>query len=507
MGPTIRAGPSMPHLLLLLLLLTAGSAICSAAETAVEAPTTKAKVGYLPIEGAIDGAKAVYFKRNLEDARARGLESLVVHLTTPGGELGAAMEMLNAALDVPRDKPRLIAFVDDHSLSAGSLIAYGHDEILVTSKAMLGDIGVITITDGKIEYLPEKVETVVRTLLRNAAQNRGWDQAKLVKMTARTQELYRFDLPQEGGGAAKQVFVIEDDLGTFLAAHPEVKTEAKVLFLGKDRLLSYTAKEAVDQGMATAMVAGLDAVYARLGVAKADVVDLSPSETEKLSWTLAGFAPLLAAAALLSVFLEFKMPMGGMWLALAAAAGVGFFVCQFYLDLASSIEVVLVILGLGLIVVELFAFPTGGLIAGSGALLVVGGLVLAFMPDASQFAPATDGWGAALTHALVQSLIAVSVLSAGTIIAIQSLPAMALRTGLADAASIDGTSAGAVEAEAATLIGQAGTVRTLLRPGGQVEIAGRPYGAVSENGEFLQPGDAVTVVGARFGELVVRKSA
>lgn len=498
----------MRQLLLLLLLLVAGPSIGAAVETPpVEVPAGTAKVGYLPIEGAIDGAKAVYFKRNLEDARKRGLDSLVVHLTTPGGELGAAMEMLNAALDVPQDKPRLIAFVDDHSLSAGSLIAYGHDEILVTSKAMLGDIGVITMSaDGKIEYLPEKVETVVRTLLRNAAQNRGWDQAKLVKMTARTQDLYRFDLPQEGG-AAKQVFVIEDDLGTFLAAHPEVKAESKVLFLGKDRLLSYTAKEAVDQGMATAMVANLDAVYTRLGVAKADVVDLSPSETEKLSWTLAGFAPLLAAAALLCVFMEFKMPMGGMWLALAAAAGVGFFVCQFYLDLASSIEVVLVILGLGLIVVELFAFPTGGLIAGSGALLVVGGLVLAFMPDASQFAPATDGWGAALTHALVQSLIAVGVLSAGTIVAIQSLPVMALRTGLADAAAIDGTSAGAVETEAAALVGRAGTVRTLLRPGGQVEIAGRPYGAVSENGEFLQPGDGVTVIGARFGELVVRKNA
>jgi membrane-bound ClpP family serine protease len=136
----------------------------------------------------------------------------------------------------------------------------------------------------------------------------------------------------------------------------------------------------------------------------------------------------------------------------------------------------------------------------------VSGLVLAFMPDATQFAPATDGWGAALTHALVQSLIAVGVLSAGTIVAIQSLPAMALRTGLADAAAIDGTSAGAVEAEAATLVGKPGIVRTLLRPGGQVEVAGRPYGAVSENGEFLQPGDAVTVVGARFGELVVRKA-
>jgi membrane-bound ClpP family serine protease len=221
----------MPIVALVLLFLTA--LLAPGADVAGRGPeaasTATPRVGYLPINGAIDQGKAAYFKRALAKAKEQHLTHVVVHLTTPGGELGAGMEMLNACLDTPKDAPRLIAFVDDHSLSAGSLIAYGHDEILVTAKAMLGDIGVITMSsDGKIEYLPEKIETVVRTLLRNAAQNRGWDQAKLVKMTARTQELYRFDL-----GAGKQAYVIEDDLGTWLAAHPEIKGESKVLTLGK----------------------------------------------------------------------------------------------------------------------------------------------------------------------------------------------------------------------------------------------------------------------------------
>ena len=494
-GPLQGSAPSLP------------TATASAAAT---------KVAYLPIDGVIDRRRAVYFKRSLAAAQAAGVTHLVVHFTTPGGELGAGMEMVNAALSVPPNKPRLIAFVDDHSLSAGSLVAYGHDEILVTSQALLGDIGVISQgTDGKIEYQPEKVETVVRSLLRSVAQNRHWDEAKMVKMTARNQSLYRFTVPASATDVAtpgtsppttpptKDIFIIQDDLGTWLADHPDIKSESKVLVLGEDRLLSYTARDAVAQGMATALVADLPAVYTRLGVPADAVLDLSPSPTERTAWALAGFAPLLAALALLLVFLEFKFPMGGMWLVLAAIAGTGFFVCQFYLDLASSLEVVLIVVGLLLIVAEIFVVPFAGLLAGSGALLVVAGLVLSFMPTVSQFNPSTEGWNEMAVSAVWQSLSAIIVLTAGTVLVILALPTLALRTGLADAAAIKGTSAGAIEAEEDTLIGQRGIAHTLLRPGGQVRLAGRILGAVTADGAYIAEGAAVEITAVRYGELVV----
>ena len=493
--------PIVAVVLLLLTALLAPAADLKGATPAVEAAATP-RVGYLPIKGGIDQGKSAYFKRALAEAKEQKLTHVVVHLTTPGGELGAGMEMLNACLDTPKDAPRLIAFVDDHSLSAGSLIAYGHDEILVTAKAMLGDIGVITMSsEGKIEYLPEKVETVVRTLLRNAAQNRGWDQAKLVKMTARTQELYRFDL-----GDGKQAYVIEDDLGTWLAAHPGIKGESKVVTLGKDRLLSYTAREAVDQGMATALVDDLDAAYARLHVARKDVIDLSPSASEEMSWKLASFAPLLIAAAMLFIFLEFKVPAGGLWLIGAGVAGVAFFICQFYLDLANYLEVVLILVGLALIALEFLILPLAGLFAASGGILLVIGLVLAFMPTGIQFQPSAIGWGDSLSHALIQSLLAIGVLTVGFSLMLAALPRIALATGLADAAAIDATSAGEVEVAGARLAGATGTVRTILRPSGQVFVDGASYDAVSEDGAFIEPGEAIVVTGARHGGLVVRKA-
>jgi membrane-bound serine protease (ClpP class) len=268
---------------------------------------------------------------------------VVVHLTTDGGRLDSAMEMLRKALKT--DATKLVAYIDNRAYSAGALISYGCDRIYMTADAYIGDIGVITVSaEGKIEYLPEKIESPVRALLRQAAQHNGWDEAKLQKMTARNQDLLRFTLP---GG--KQAFVIEDDLPKFLADHQGMRKEDGVLILGKDRLLTYTAKEAVAEGMATALAKDLDDVYRQLGADPAQVQKFEPTRNERIAETLGGWAPLLAALAVLFLVLEFKMGGNGLFLVLAGIAGALFLFCQFYLDLAGAPELILILVGIAAI--------------------------------------------------------------------------------------------------------------------------------------------------------------
>jgi membrane-bound serine protease (ClpP class) len=320
-------------------------------------------------------------------------------------------------------------------------------------------------------------------------------------MTARNQDLYRFDLP---GGP---VWVIEDDLPRFLAAHPEVKTEQKVLILGEDRLLSYTAKEAKDEGMATGLVKGLDDLYRQLGGDPATVVDLKPTGTEELSWTLAGWAPLLAGLAVLFVIMELKAPGVGLWASLAGVCGVLFFICQFYLELASFPEVILVLLGIAAVALELFLLPTGGWLAITGLALGVLGLVLAFMPDISQFSPTTPGWSNALGQALANSLLALLMAAGGIVMLLLSLPRLAVARKLASVAEITATSTGEAPT-AATHLGAGGGPRAVARsdlsPNGYIVLDGREVGAVTQHGEFVKAGTTVEVVDMRFGEAVVR---
>jgi membrane-bound serine protease (ClpP class) len=456
-------------------------------------------VAYIPIDGVIDDHRAGQFQRALDRVLAANPRYIVCRVATDGGHLGSAMEMLERILKAGDADTELIAFIDNRAYSAGALISYGHRRVYMTDQAYIGDIGVITISqEGKIEYLPEKIESPVRALLRQAGQHNGWDQAKLQKMTARNQELWRFDLD------GKRHFVIEDDLPAFLAERPGLTREQGVLISGKDRLLTYTAKEAVAEGMATALVADIDAVYRLLGVEPSQVQRFEPSTNERIAETLGGWAPLLAGLAVLLLILEFKMPSGGLFLIGAGILGAAFLVCQYWLDLAGAPEMILIGLGIAAVLVEVFLLPTGGILAIGGLLGIGAGLILAFMPDSYQFQVGDTRWGSAVGDALVSSLLALTVLTVGVIMAIAALPRTRAMRVLASAAAVDGTSAGAVESAAPALVGRRARARTMLRPSGFVVLDGRDLGAVAEHGAMIAEGSEVEVVGTAFGELVVR---
>lgn len=469
---------------------------------AIRSPDGRAAL--IEINGMIDDQKGRYYVRALRQAVAAKVPLVVVHLTTDGGHLGAGVDILQAALNVRHehgeDAPRMVAFIDNKAWSAGAMIAYGHQQVWLSPVAHIGDIGVIMIKPGgEIEYAPEKIETVVRAHLRSAGQANGWNTAKLQKMTALDQTLYRFET-KDGTR-----WLIGDDVGNFLAANPEVKKEQLIEVFGENRLISYTASEAVGEGMATGLVRDLPELYQKLGVDQAKLVDLRPTGVEKISWFLSGFASLLASLTVLFIILELKSPGVGLWTICACCTGVAFFVCQYYQDLASHIELVIVLVGVLAVVVELFLLPTGGLLGFSGLTMIAGGLLLAFMPDELQFSFDATGFGSALASAFAQSLLALIMMTVGLALIIRMLPRLKAVDRIAVTAEIAATSAGTEEASG-TLVGRRGTATTDLRPSGQVQVEGQPHSATLEEGGFLPSGSAVVVVAMRFGDCIVRRA-
>jgi membrane-bound serine protease (ClpP class) len=470
--------------------------------TGPEAPTTAAKrIAYIKIDGVIDDGKAAYYQRSLDKAVEQKVDVVVVHLTTPGGGVMAAEKITKTALAVPDNGPLMVAYIDRESYSAGSLIAYAHQRVYLSKIATLGNIGVIFQgADGEMKYGPEKIETVIRALLRAVAQKNGWNEALLQKMTARNQDLYQFNSPDG------PIYVIEDELPKFLSEHKNFKDEDKILLMGEDRLLSYTADEAIKHKMASGMAKDLDELYRQLGGVPANVLNLAPSNTEEMAWTLGSFAPLLAALAVLFIIMELKTPGIGLWASLAGVCGILFFICQFYLELASYPEVILVVLGVGLIVLELFFLPTGGLIGICGAALGLSGLILAFMPDNVQFNPTSDGWGSALAAAFSNSILALIVGAGGIIALLFALPKMAVASKMAAIGEITATS----ESDTTNalvksgLIGRVVTTRSDLTPNGSILVEQREMSAVAEHGAFIKAGTQVSIIDIQFGEAVVR---
>ena len=513
--------PTTPGLAIVILAVTLAIAGLAGADGPESTPSAGG-AGYLRIEGPIDRLQSRYLIRALADARAAGLATLVVHLDTDGGQVHYAREMFKTILDPPStpagddsgsaeesgaaskdpagNGPRMIAFIDFRALSAGAMIAYAHHEVYVTDGASIGDIGVIYRgSDGTIEYAPEKIETVVRTLLAQAAERRGWPRGPLLKMTARNQNLYRITPP--GGDA---VYVIEDDFATWLADHPEVDREDSnqvIVYRGHDRLLTLTGPEAVSLGMATGLFEGLPALYEHLGLDPESVVDLRPGAGERTATWLGSVAPLLMGLALVLLFFELNTPGVGIWALLAAVFGSLFLFAQYYLDLVEHFEVALMVLGLALIATELLLLPLGGVLAVAGGICLFAGAVLSFLPNELDLAPSDPNFQSALLDASLSGGLALAVVAVGLLLLFKIVPQAArLRSRIAVEAEIGGTDPAAGQG----LVGRTGQAEGALRPAGTVAIGHVHHSARAEHGTWIAAGEPVEVIRAELGELVVR---
>jgi membrane-bound serine protease (ClpP class) len=464
------------------------------------------KVGYAKISGPINRTQYQYLQRTLATAKAEQLDTLIMHIDTDGGEVFYARDMLKQVLDQQRENLRMIAFVDYRAISAGAMIAYGHEAIYIAETASIGDIGVIFFKpSGEMEYAPEKIETVIRTLLAQAAEQRGWSRGLLLKMTARNQNLYRVTLAD-----GEVEYIIEDDLAEFLARHPDIdrdNSQQVIVYRGEDRLLTLTGREAFDLGMATALVADIEALYTKLDIDAARVVDLTPSIAERIAFALGPLASVFAGLALMFLFFEFKTPGIGLWALLGAICGLLFLLSQYYLDMVNYLDLVLIVLGLVLLITEFFTLAGGGLLGLGGAALVLGGLIMAFLPNEFEFDLNDPRYLDALAHAGINGIVAIAVMTVGVLGFIALMPRSRLGRRLAVQSEISSTSAGALESDSGSLIGHRGSALDRLRPSGDVTIDGEQHSARAEHGVFVTPGSAVEVVAVQFGELIVRPLA
>lgn len=492
--------------LLWLTVLLAPAVMDSRAQTAESVRPESVRVGYIHIEGMINRPRFMYLQRALEEADQRGLDTLIVHIDTDGGELQYGREMLKLILDQPREGRRTIAFVDFRAISAGAMIAYGHQELHISDTATIGDIGVIFAgPGGGIEYAPEKIETVVRALLAQAAEQNGWSRGLMLKMTARNQNLYRATLPD-----GSHEYVIEDDLPEFLSNHPEIdRDDPQQLFVyrGEDRLLTLTGREAVDLNMATALTPTLEALYEELGIVADGVVELLPTGGERLADILSGWAPLLVGLAFLFLLFELQTPGVGIWALLGLIAGTGFLAAQYTLEMIDYLEVILLVLGVLLLVVELLIGVGGGLLGIGGAILILAGLFMSFLPNELEFDPVDPYVREVLTSAVLNSLTAGAIAAVGLLVFVARFNKNPLTRWLVARGEVSADSGGELEHRASSLVGRRGVSRSALHPGGRVRLDGRDYSALAEHGEYIASGRPVEVVKIEFGELVVTEIA
>ncbi|BAM02962.1 NfeD family protein [Phycisphaera mikurensis] len=512
-----------------------------------------AEVAVIPIEGMIYDFTTDSLRRRMERARAGGATVFVLSLDTPGGVVTSAIDIAKLLKSTPEPT---IAWINDQAYSAGSLIATSCDYLVVAPSSSFGDSAPVSMVG---ELAPTERAKALSPLLneyRDNARANGHDYAALQAMCVLGVELYYVEDPATGrrhvvnqadhavlvGGlspaeADEKIAAMADLAGTGSAVGRPARELADAASAGAWRaveqlpsgrklpggrlhdgstLYTLSQTEAIDTGIAEAEARTEADLQALLNAASVSTVGQTWSEALAMFLTNPFVRMGLIAIFGIGLFVEMLAPGFGLaggvaLLALAALIGAPLLV-----GLSEIWHIGLMVIGVVMIVIELLATPTFGLMGIVGVGAVLAGLVLSTVPSSGGGpvplpAPGTGGRLASATIATLLAFVVTGFASLGLMKVYGRVPGLS-RLVLGDAPAIDARSAppgpdadGA--ADRGPAVGETGTVRGGgLRPSGSIAIGDRWIDAVSAGG-FIEEGTAVTVVEVAGNRVVVEAAA
>jgi membrane-bound serine protease (ClpP class) len=410
------------------------------------------------VEGLIDNGLHTYIERGLNRARSNNAAGVILYVDTFGGLVEAADNIRKNLIETDLVT---VAFIDKNAASAGALISIAADSIFMSPGS---SIGAATVVDGQGTYASEKMQSYMRGIMRATAESKGRDPRIAEAMVDET-------VAVEG--------VIEEG-----------------------KLLTLSTEEAVELGFVNGSLGSVDEVIAYMGWEEAPLIDMQELWAESVLRFLANpvISSMLMLMMLGGLYFELQTPGVG-FPGLMAGLGAFFFFAPLYImGLAESWEIILFVIGVSLIVVEIFVIPGFGLAGLSGITLVIFSLGAALIgniglnfPELNQISNAV--WTMAVTLVLGVAMIASFV---------RYLPDNTMFNKLVLSESTNRTSGYISQESKDDLLGEEGIAITALRPSGTVLVLDRRVDVVSD-GEFVEKGARVKVVDTSSSRVMVQK--
>jgi membrane-bound serine protease (ClpP class) len=343
------------------LLFAAPAPIAEPDNLAEDLPAVKATV--IVCKGMIDDGLYKSIRRRTQIALDEGAEYLIYEIGTYGGTLQAGDDISKYFILEVGKKAHTVAYITTEAISAGAMISVSCQDIAPVA------IG------AKLEGVErEKVESFTRAAFNRAAEANGYPAALLKAMVSMQTKVYRVENLQTG----EYEFFESDQL----PKDPnEYNLDDKELIVRVDELLTLTASKAYEYGIARAQVKdlteALDFMAKRDGVTFAGepmVLRTNWSE-EMVRWLNSpAVMGVLVMIALLGVYIEFNTPgvgLPGLVAVICFAIIIG---SKYLVGLANWVEVALFIVGMLLLLVEIFVLPGFGIAGFLGIVCILAGL-------------------------------------------------------------------------------------------------------------------------------------
>ena len=509
-----------------------------------------ATVGVIEIHGEIDAITKTTLQRRLERALKDGCDAVVLELDTPGGEVGATLDICSI---IKSEAPaNTVAWIRPKAYSAGTIIALSAREIIVAPAASFGDAAPITGLPGLgLIGLPPteraKIEAPIVGEVLDSARRRGYDERLVQAFVRLGSELWLIER-DDGIRAVVDAVEYERAVGAepdrdapialpaatnTPSAIPEALVRGLVggqdvldsptregtsrrepipeaergrwrpigQLVASDALLVVRGDEARALGLAAGEVDGDDGLTVWFGATR--LLRYPESWSESLSRTLTQWPIQLLLVALVVIFgvIEFFTPGFGIAGGIAAAALLVLVGAPLVAGLSQWWTLLAVGVGIAAVLAEVATLFSGGIVGLLGAGSILAGLVGLFVSDGLSTPEGQDQ----LARGFAVVLGGILLGAFGAWLAAHLLP----RWGLARISVLDATVAGGparlgIQGEPLPARGAEGIAASTLRPSGRVTIDGAPFDAVSSQG-FIDAGTKVRVTGHQGESIVVER--
>ena len=267
------------------------------------------------------------------------------------------------------------------------------------------------------------------------------------------------------------------------------------------QLVTLTSNEAYEYEMADTLLESIDEVLEYFDLAGAESVIERSNWAEDVVRFLNNpvISSILIMIGFFGLFAEIKSPGWGVPGTAGLLALTLFFGSSYILQLASIVEILMFLIGLGLILLEVFVVPGFGIAGISGILLIIASLFLALVgADPFIDMEAVSMAIIQLTVALVLSIILIILLA-------KFLPRTTIFKNFVLSVEEKSEEGFVSHATSEELVGKTGKALTDLRPSGTAEIDGKRVDVVTDS-EFIEKGSNIEVLEVEGIRVVVKKS-
>jgi len=423
----------------------------------------------VPIEGTIDLGLPPFIQRTLEDAESNEATAVIFDINTFGGRVDAATQIKDAILgaNIPT-----IAFINRRAISAGALISLSCEKIYMTGGGLIGAATAVDMTGKKGS---EKVISFMREEMASTAEKRG-----------RSKEIARGMVDEE---LSFTHLVIGRD--SIKVDDIEGRKDGK--------LISLTTEQALKYKIADGTAENIEALLDSLGYSSVKTIETAENWSEAIVRFLTNpvVASLLTTFGFLGILFELQSPGWGIPGFVGLACLILSLSASYIAQLATMSDMLFILTGLALIVLEALVIPGFGVAGLGGIGLMIYGLYLLLLPDIpvgeEVLGQAMDGFLIGLVGAVIGLVLLVKLMIKTKFWEQLTAPdTQKKEDGYSNTPGWE------------SLQGETGIADTDLHPSGWVRVKDQRIFVVSE-GEFIEEGKEIQILSVDGNRVLVRE--